>query len=150
MRLTVHTDYAFRVLMYLGSNSDRLCTIQEIADRYGISKNHLMKVVQALGADGFIETVRGRGGGIRLGKTPKDIGLGAVARSSEEDFRLVECFSPESDRCAISGACRLRSILSEAMRAFLETLDRYTLADLLAGRGQLQRLLGATGTEARA
>lgn len=143
MRLTVHTDYSFRVLMYLGTNADRLCTIQEIADRYGISKNHLMKVVQALGAAGFIETVRGRGGGMRLAKAPRDIPLGAVVRSAEEDFRLVECFSPETDRCLISRACRLKQILSEAMRSFLVTLDGYSLEDLIGGRGGLRQMLAA-------
>lgn len=147
MRLTVHTDYAFRVLMYLGTHEDRLCTIQEIAESYKISKNHLMKVVQALGAAGFVETVRGRGGGLRLAMAPEQIQLGAVARSAEEDFRLVECFATETDRCVISQACRLKKILTEAMRAFLATLDAYALSDLIGRKAQLRGLLALTDTD---
>lgn len=144
MRLTVHTDYAFRVLMYLGTHGDRLCTIQEIAESFEISKNHLMKVVQSLGAAGFVETVRGRGGGLRLAMAPEQIQLGAVVRSAEEDFRLVECFATETDRCVISQACRLKKILAEAMRAFLATLDDYALSDLIGRQSQLRGLLAVT------
>lgn len=147
MRLTVHTDYAFRVLMYLGTHEDRLCTIQEIAESYKISKNHLMKVVQALGVAGFVETVRGRGGGLRLAMAPDQIQLGAVARSAEEDFRLVECFATETDCCVISQACRLRKILAEAMRAFLATLDAYALSDLIGRKAQLRGLLALTDAD---
>ncbi len=142
MRLTVYSDYALRVLMYLAINQDNLSTIQEIADHYSISKNHLMKVTHELGLSGYIETVRGRGGGIRLAKEPAKIGIGDVIRSTEEDFRLVECFAPESNQCVISGRCKLASILDEALGAYLKTLDQYTLADLAAERG-LKKLLQA-------
>lgn len=141
MRLTVYSDYALRVLMYLAINREALSTIQEIADHYGISKNHLMKVTYELGLAGYIDTVRGRGGGVRLAKAPDQIGIGDVIRSTEEDFRLVECFDPETDQCVISGRCKLARILDEALDNYLKTLDRYTLADLAGERGLKRRLM---------
>ncbi|GJL91207.1 RrF2 family transcriptional regulator [Hyphococcus sp.] len=141
MRLTVYSDYALRVLMYLAINREALSTIQEIADHYGISKNHLMKVTYELGLAGYIDTVRGRGGGVRLAKAPDKIGIGDVIRSTEEDFRLVECFDPETDQCVISGRCKLARILGEALDNYLKTLDRYTLADLARERGLKRRLM---------
>ena len=141
MRLTVYSDYALRVLMYLAINREALSTIQEIADHYGISKNHLMKVTYELGLAGYIDTVRGRGGGVRLAQSPNQIGIGDVIRSTEEDFRLVECFDPETDQCVISGRCKLARILDEALDNYLKTLDRYTLADLAAERGLKRRLM---------
>lgn len=141
MRLTFYSDYALRVLMYLAINREALSTIQEIADHYGISKNHLMKVTYELGLAGYIDTVRGRGGGVRLAKAPDQIGIGDVIRSTEEDFRLVECFDPETDQCVISGRCKLARILDEALDNYLKTLDRYTLADLAGERGLKRRLM---------
>lgn len=141
MRLTVYSDYALRVLMYLAINREALSTIQEIADHYGISKNHLMKVTYELGLAGYIDTVRGRGGGVRLAQAPEAIGIGDVIRLTEEDFRLVECFDPDTNQCVISGRCKLARILDEALDNFLKTLDRYTLADLAAERGLKRRLM---------
>jgi len=130
MRLTQLSDYSLRVLMYLGARPDRLATIQEIADAYGISQNHLMKVVHRLAQHGFVETVRGRGGGLRLKGAAGDIRLGDVVRAVEEDFRIVECFG-SGDTCRITDVCRLKRILNLALKAFLTTLDEWTLADLV-------------------
>ncbi|PQA89697.1 RrF2 family transcriptional regulator [Hyphococcus luteus] len=143
MRLTVYSDYALRLLMYVAINSERLCTIQEIADHYNISKNHLMKVTYELGLAGYIETVRGRSGGIRLARASRDIGIGDVIRSTEEDFKLVECFDRSTNQCMISGRCKLARILDEALGAYMQTLDKYTLADLASERG-LKKLLAVS------
>jgi Rrf2 family transcriptional regulator, nitric oxide-sensitive transcriptional repressor len=131
MRLTLYTDYALRLLMYLGLARDRLVTIQEVADAYGISKNHLMKLVNELQQAGYVDTVRGRGGGMRLAREPETIRLDELVRTTEEDFRVVECFDPVTNRCRISGACRLQGVLREALEAWFAVLASYTLADLL-------------------
>ncbi len=130
MRLTTMTDYALRLLMHVAQQPDRLCTIAEVAEVYGISEAHLMKVTHQLALQGWIETQRGRGGGMRLALPPNEIGLGAVVRSIEPDFDLVECFS-SGDRCTLSGQCRLAGVLGAAMQAFLAQLDGRTLDDLL-------------------
>jgi Rrf2 family nitric oxide-sensitive transcriptional repressor len=145
VQLTRYSDYSLRVLMYLALDPERLVTIEEIAQSYGISKAHLMKVVHQLGLRGYVDTVRGRGGGLRLGRRPEEIGVGEVLRSTEENMALVECFEPASSQCAIEPACGLRSVLHEALAAFLGVLDRYTLADLVARRRKpLSRLLEAS------
>ncbi|MER1958148.1 MAG: Rrf2 family transcriptional regulator [Solibacillus sp.] len=145
MRLTVYTDYSLRTLMYLGvRGTDHLATIQEIADAYQISKNHLMKVTYDLGQHGYIETIRGRGGGIRLAVDPKDINIGEVVRKTEEDFHLVECFNPESNLCKISPECQLKFALHQALKAYLAVLDSYTLADVLGSKDALTELFGIT------
>lgn len=131
MRLTLYTDYTLRVLLYLGLKGGELATIREIAERYGISENHLMKVVYNLGKDGYIETVRGRQGGIRLKQAPKDVNIGEVVRCYEEDMRLVECFDEATNACPIAGVCSLAGVIDEALEAFLAVLDRKTLADIL-------------------
>jgi len=142
MRLTMYTDYSLRVLIYLGTkDNDKLTTIQEISDAYHISKNHLMKVTFELGKAGFIETVRGRGGGIRLADRPENINVGAVVRQMEEDFHLVECFNPEGNTCPISPICGLRGVLGKALNAYLAVLDEYTLQDLLFNKEGLRDLL---------
>jgi Rrf2 family nitric oxide-sensitive transcriptional repressor len=130
------------VLIYLGLKGERLATIQEIAEAYGISRNHLMKIVHHLGRLGVIETVRGKGGGMRLAKRPRDISVGAIVREMEEDLALVQCFDPAQGVCQIDGACRLKGILHEALDSFLTVLDRYTLEDLLAERRPLIDRLG--------
>ncbi|HEX2891608.1 Rrf2 family transcriptional regulator [Vineibacter terrae] len=130
MRLTNFSDYALRVLMYAAAQSDRLITIEETADVYGISRAHLMKVANQLTRGGFLKAVRGRSGGLALAKRPERIKLGDVLRMTEPDFALVECFT-EGNRCILSPRCRLRGALREALAAFTATLDRYTLADLL-------------------
>jgi len=136
MRLTRYTDYALRVLIHLGAQPDRICSIAEIARGYGISQNHLMKVAHDLGKAGYVEGVRGRSGGIRLARPPETINVGAVVREMEEGFDLVEC-----DTCTIAPACELTRILDEALVAFMTVLDRYTLADLLKRQTKLLRLL---------
>lgn len=137
MRLTTMTDYAMRLLMYVAHNPERLCTIAEIAEAYGISESHLMKVTHRLGQAGFLETVRGKGGGMRLAAAPPEINLGRVVREIEPDFALVECFAPGSS-CALNSYCRLAGIVDGALQAFLTHLDGFTLADLVpdrSGRG---------------
>ncbi|KAB7622577.1 RrF2 family transcriptional regulator [Alkalilimnicola sp. S0819] len=140
MRLTRYTDYCLRVLMYVGLKGEELSTIQEVAERYGISRNHLMKVVHQLNKLGYVETVRGKGGGFRLRQAPEDVNLGVLVRSTEEDLMLVECFQAGND-CRIDASCRLKGILGEALAAFLGVLDNYTLQDLLSPRAELARIL---------
>jgi Rrf2 family nitric oxide-sensitive transcriptional repressor len=141
MRLTVYTDYALRMLMYLALKDDGLATISEIATRYGISKNHLMKVAHQLGVAGYIETVRGRGGGLRLAQPMESIGLGDVVRHTEPDMALVTCFAPLDAPCAVRPSCVLRGALEQARDAFTDVLDAYSLADLVAPRARLRKLL---------
>ena len=126
MRITQHTDYALRVLMYVGGNPDRLVTIAEIAERFAISRTHLMKVVR----DGFLHGQRGKGGGLRLGMKAEEIRVGEVLRNMETDLNLVECFDADG-ACLVDRGCRLKRALNEALDAFLAVLDRYTLKDLL-------------------
>ena len=132
MRLTAFTDYTLRTLMYLGTHRDQLVTIQEIADLHNISKNHLMKVVHQLGIEGLVDTVRGRNGGLRLNKEPRDINIGAVVRQSETDFYMAECFDAGSSQCLFTSACILKSVLVEATDAYLKVLDQVSLEHLIA------------------
>ena len=141
MRLTVYTDYALRMLMYLALKDDGLATIEEIAKSYGISKNHLMKVAHQLGVAGYVDTVRGRNGGLRLAKPAKAIGLGEVVRHTEPDMAIVMCFEPTNADCAILPYCVLRKVLDQARTAFGEALDDYTLNDLVKPRASLQAML---------
>jgi Rrf2 family transcriptional regulator, nitric oxide-sensitive transcriptional repressor len=141
MRLTVYTDYALRMLMYLALKDDGLATIEEIAQSYGISKNHLMKVAHQLGVAGYLDTVRGRRGGLRLAKPAKAIGLGEVVRHTEPDMAIVMCFEPTNADCAILPYCVLRKALERARTAFVEALDNYTLSDLVKPRTSLQSML---------
>jgi Rrf2 family nitric oxide-sensitive transcriptional repressor len=129
MQLTKFSDYALRVLMYAHAAGDRRVTIEEMAASYRISRAHLMKVVNALTRAGYLTAVRGRSGGLTLARPAETIRLGEVIRSTEPDFALVECFAT-GNRCVITGCCRLPGVLSEALAAFLETLDRHTLADI--------------------
>jgi Rrf2 family nitric oxide-sensitive transcriptional repressor len=140
MRLTTFSDYSFRVLIYLGAAPEGLATIESISAAYGISSNHLMKVVHRLAQLGYIETVRGKGGGMRLARPPEAINVGEVLRATEDGFDLVECMD-DGDNCRITRACVLRHVLGEARDAFLKVLDGYTLADLLAPARPLARVL---------
>lgn len=130
MRLTTMTDYSMRLLMYVAKHPEGLCTIAEVARAYDISEAHLMKVTHQLGLCGWLETVRGKGGGMRLAAAPADINLGAVVRSIEPDFFLVDCLGSDTV-CQLAGSCQLTSIVSGALQGFLQHLDRHTLADLL-------------------
>jgi Rrf2 family nitric oxide-sensitive transcriptional repressor len=131
MRLTDYTDYALRVLMYLGAQANRLVTIQEIADVHAISRNHLTKVVHHLGQAGLVETVRGRAGGIRLARDPATISIGSVVRLTEPDFTMVECFDEKKNSCSLSSVCVLKNTLGRATSAYLQELDRTSLASVL-------------------
>ena len=140
MRLTLWTDYALRTLIYLGAKGG-CSTIAEIAKSFDVSKSHLMKVVNRLGRQGYIETIRGKGGGIKLGRSPAHIRIGAIVRETEEDLAVMGCLAG-SDFCRIEQCCVLRQALHEATLAFLQTLDGYTLADLLKPRVPLVHALG--------
>ena len=131
MRLSEYTDYSLRVLMYCAVHRQSLVTVAELAEHYNLSKNHLMKVVNDLARRGLIETTRGRGGGLRLLKAPEDIRIGDVVRASETDFRLVECFDPQTNACALSPSCRLRLLFQDGLQAFFAQLDGATLADIV-------------------
>lgn len=131
-----------RVLVYLSFDRDRLATIAQIAEAYGISENHLMKVVHQLGRRGWVEAVRGRAGGVRLAMDPEAIRVGEVVRAAQGDTAPVECLGADGGDCRITGACRLPGILGEALDAFYSTLDRYTVADLVTQSRPLQRTLG--------
>ena len=130
MRLSEYSDYSLRVLMYCAAHRDRLVTIAELAEQHGLSKNHLMKVVNDLARQGFIETLRGRGGGLRLLMEPETIRIGDVVRATETDFRLVECFDADSNACNLTPGCRLKRVFGDALRGFFAALDGTTLADL--------------------
>lgn len=142
MRLTHFTDLSLRLLMYLAVKPDGLATIQEVAGRYGVSRNHLMKVAQQLVKEGFVESVRGHGGGLRLKRPATEIRVGEVVRATEDDFRLVECFEAGRSSCTLLPACRLKGVLGEALGAYLAVLDRYTLADLTLPTHPMRRALG--------
>lgn len=131
MRLTTYTDYALRTLIYLAAHRERLATIQDIADTHGIAKNHLTKVVHQLGILGYVESSRGRNGGLRLGREPAQINIGALVRSTEPDFYMAECFDPKKNFCILSSACRLKGVLHSATAAYLAVLDGVTLESLL-------------------
>jgi Rrf2 family transcriptional regulator, nitric oxide-sensitive transcriptional repressor len=130
MRLAEYTDYTLRVLMYCAANRRTLITIGELAERHGLSKNHLMKVVNDLARQGLLETTRGRGGGLRLLKEPRDIRIGDVVRACETDFRLVECFDANTSLCTLTPSCRLKQVFDSALQAFFRELDGATLADI--------------------
>lgn len=143
MRLTLHTDYALRTLIYLGIHTDRLTSIREVAQAYGISENHLVKIIHRLGQAGFVETIRGRNGGLKLGRPAATIVLGDVVRHTEEDMALVSCMQPVAAdgraACILADACRLRGVLGEALGSFIGVMDRYTLADVITDQ-ERQRL----------
>jgi len=141
MQLTLYTDYSLRVLIYLGLNEQRIATITEISNSYHISRNHLVKVVHNLATQGFINTTRGRGGGLALARPPRQINIGDVVRHTEVNFNLVECFDHEHNTCPISPACFLKGGLYEAQRAFMAVLDRYSLEDVLTNPEWLRSVL---------
>ncbi|MBR0552033.1 RrF2 family transcriptional regulator [Stakelama marina] len=141
MRLTRYSDYAMRVLLHLGAEPSRLSSITEIADAYQISRNHLTKVVHGLAKAGFVDSIRGRAGGIRLARPADQINLGTVLRLTEEGFDLVDCAN-----CVIAPACGLTAVVNEALSAFLAVFDSYSLADILGRRDQLLKIFESQRT----
>lgn len=139
MQLTRYTDYSLRVLIFVAlRESGSQATINEICDHFGMPRNHLIKVVQRLGQLGYLRTQRGKGGGLRLGKPAEGIVVGDVVRAMEPNLDIVDCSSPD---CPLTGGCRLRSVLEEALDAFLSVLSRYTVADLIAHPAKLRSML---------
>ncbi|WLV24723.1 Rrf2 family transcriptional regulator [Aciduricibacillus chroicocephali] len=143
MNLKKYTDYSLRVLIFTATKGDgELSSIKEISEVYHISSHHLGKIVFELNKLGLIETIRGRGGGIRLAKDPAEINIGMVVREMEDDFNILECFDKELNHCILSPACKLKHVLNDALKAFLAVLDQYTLADLVWNDDELRRLFG--------
>lgn len=145
MQLTVHTDYALRVLLYLAHFPNRRVGTEEISTAYGISKNHLVRVVQTLAESGFVKVTVGRSGGVELARTPETIRVGEVVRAAESSFRLVECHDAVNNTCPIVPVCGLKGLLDTALAAFLSELDKHTLADLVqpGSRDKFIQLLSA-------
>jgi Rrf2 family transcriptional regulator, nitric oxide-sensitive transcriptional repressor len=131
MQLTLFADYSLRTLMYLATHEERLCTSREISERYSISQNHVVKIVHKLSQLGYIKSVKGKGGGIGLLKKPSQINLRSLIIALETNLTLVECFDAERNTCKIAAECKLKKILRDALKAFLDTLGEYTLADLV-------------------
>jgi len=143
MKLTTFTDYSLRVLIYLAARPQQRATIADAASAFGISQNHLTKVVHFLARKGWIETVRGKGGGMVLARPAGAIGIGDVVREAEGAVVAAECFTGEDPDCSIARVCRLRGVLVEAIAAFHAVLDRYTLADITVNGPELMRVLFA-------
>ncbi len=141
MRLTAFTDYCLRALIFVALKDDGLATIDEIAQHHKINRNHLVKVVFRLSQLGYLHTLRGKGGGIRLANDPSKLSVGKLVRQTEPDYALVECFQERDCLCVIEPACVLKGALRAALEAFFEALDGYTLADLIKPSRNLARLL---------
>ncbi|MEM8794416.1 MAG: iron-responsive transcriptional regulator RirA [Pseudomonadota bacterium] len=146
MRLTKQSNYAVRILMYCATNDDQLSKVATIAKVYDVSEYFLFKILQPLVERGYIETVRGRSGGIRLAKPAKDITLGEIIRTAEDKFIMAECFEDDAT-CPLLASCSFNSALSEALSAFFAVLDSYTIADLVKNRSRIQELLGMLRAE---
>ena len=149
MRLTRQTNYAMRILMYCATNKGQLSRIPEIASAYNVSELFLFKILQPLVENGFVETVRGRNGGVRLGKPAADISLFDVVRVTEENFSMAECFDSETSDCPLIDNCGLNSALREALNAFFTVLRRHSIADLVAARPNMREALGINALEPR-
>ena len=141
MKLTQYSDLGLRLLMYLALRRGELVTIQEVSERFAISKNHLVKISHQLTKSGLIESIQGRNGGIRLARPPQDINVEQVLRATEDNFDLVECFAPSHNQCVISGACKLTLVLDEARTAFFDVLNKVSLADLVTNGKMLEKTL---------
>lgn len=145
MRLTTFTDYTIRVLIYMGIYPDCRISTSELAVHYGISRNHLNKVAHYLGQQGYVDTSRGKGGGMSLARSPEDINIGTLVRDTEKNSVLVECFDATHCQCRILPACRLMGMLHEAQEAFYYSLEQYSLADLIVDKTRLHNVFGASG-----
>lgn len=143
MNLKKYTDYGLRVLIFTAMKKENeLASIKEISEVYKISSHHLGKIVFELNKFGWLETIRGRNGGIRLAMEPEDINVGDVVRAMEDDFTILECFDQGANHCIISPACKLKHALNAALKAFLDVLDGYTLKDLVVNEDELLKLMG--------
>ena len=142
MQLTLYTDFSLRMLIALALLPGERSTVSAVADAYGISRHHLVKVVGRLATLGYVETLRGKGGGVRLARPPAQIRIGQVVRDMEAELGVVECLQQDGGHCVVAPACRLKSILQDATDKFLAELDGYTLAEVLTARAPLSRLLG--------
>ncbi len=132
MQLTIFTDYGLRTLMFLTAHRDRLCNVREIADHYGISYHHLVKVVHRLSQIGYVESVKGKGGGIRLAQGAEALRLGDLVKTLEPNMDIVECFNRDTNTCRITGSCQLKHYLFDAKQAFVNALNQHTLGDTVA------------------
>ena len=145
MQLTVRSNHAMRLMMYCALNEGRLAPVSEIARACNMSEAHLAKIANRLAAHGFVETVRGRGGGVRLARKPEDLSVGAVVRTTEMGACLIECLDLENNTCPLIGACKFRGVVSRALEAFLAVLDDCTLAELIEDGDDLKQLMGLLG-----
>ncbi len=136
MQLSLHADYALRALVYVATHRERVVRTEEISRAYGISKHHLVRVIQTLAGGGYLEIHTGRSGGVTLAREPETIRLGDVVQAAEPNMKLVECFDPATNTCAIAAVCGLKGMLREALRAFLDSLNKYTLADIIRDSGR--------------
>lgn len=141
MKLTHYSDLGMRLLMYLALNKDDVVTIQEVSDRFAISKNHLVKISHQLTKSGLIESIRGRNGGVRLARAPEDINVEEALHATEDNFDLVECFSPDNHHCVISDVCKLSGVLDKATAAFFAVLRGFSLADLVSNGQAIENAL---------
>jgi Rrf2 family transcriptional regulator, nitric oxide-sensitive transcriptional repressor len=131
MQLTMFTDYALRSLMFIASHPDRLTSVREISEHYNISRNHLVKVIHKLALLEYITTTKGKGGGLAMAISPEQLRLGDLIQELEPNLHLVECFDKETNTCRIINTCRLKHCLMEANAAFIQTLNKYTLANII-------------------
>lgn len=145
MQLTIFTDYGLRTLMYVAAYPERRCSVREVAEHYGISRNHLVKVVHHLALRGYLDSNKGKGGGIQLAKAPETLRIGDVVRDLEPNMQMAECFNRETNRCRISSNCQLKHYLMEATNAFIATLNRYTLADAVQDKSLFSALIVRSG-----
>ncbi|MDJ0613704.1 MAG: iron-responsive transcriptional regulator RirA [Rhizobiaceae bacterium] len=150
MRLTKQTNYAIRIMMYCAANKENLSQIPEIAKAYGLSELFLFKILKPLTKNGLVESIRGRNGGIKLSRDASDIRLSEVVRVTEDNFNMAECFSEEGADCPLVDSCELNSALREALAAFFNVLDKYTIEDLAVNRYRIDKLLGIDELKAAA
>lgn len=141
MQLTIFTDYGLRTLIYVAAYPERRCSVREVAEHYGISRNHLVKVVHHLALRGYLDSSKGKGGGIQLAKAPETLRIGDVVRDLEPNMQMAECFNRETNSCRISSNCQLKHYLMEATNAFIATLNRYTLADAVQDKSLFSALI---------
>lgn len=144
MRLTSYSNYSLRVLLAAAARSPRLTTIREVAEAFGLPQSHLVKCVHQLGTWGYLETVRGNGGGFRLGRPATSISIGEIVRRTEDGLSVVECLDPETNTCPLTDRCRMSQVLRRAADAFLDVLDRLTLADVAGNEEEFRALLDST------